>query len=146
MGLSLSGGLLLADDERKVSLSSQVEVLKGFKRECPSSKTVDHPGRPCRWECARKFGLIPQSDRDVLASQMFITVSPSLCLYQSSVAVERRRSYFSRILPSSEEELGENTAFRTASCWLKRGKSAFVNTDVLASILKDTIWAVNKLL
>lgn len=34
-------------------------------------------------------GLIPQCDRDVLALQMFITVSPSLCLQQSPVVVER---------------------------------------------------------
>lgn len=94
MDLSLSGGLLLADDGRKESLSSQVEVLKGFKRECSSSKTVDQPGRPCRWECVSKFGLIPQSDRNVLALQMFITVSPSLSLYWSPVVVEREDKLF----------------------------------------------------
>lgn len=94
MGLSLSGELLLADDGGKVTLSSQVEVLKEFKRDCPSSKTVDHPGRPCRWECVRKFGLIPQSDRNVSALQMFITVSPSLCLYQTPVIVASEEELF----------------------------------------------------
>lgn len=94
MGLSLSGELHQAYDGGKVSLSCQVEVLKGFKRECPTSKAENHLGRPCRWEFVRKFGLIPRSDRDVFALQIFMTVSPSLCLHQSPAIVERGDKLF----------------------------------------------------
>lgn len=40
--------------------------------------------------------LIPQGDRDVVALQMFITVSPSVCLHQSAVIAEGREDWLFR--------------------------------------------------